>query len=346
MDVRCTYLTIREKIEQSQCASLSVFAAKANESLGRDFYEAEDDMRTCYQRDRDRILHCKSFRRLKHKTQVFFSPEGDHYRTRLTHTLEVSQIARTIARALQLNEDLVEAIALGHDLGHTPFGHAGEFALDALFEGGFEHSVQSLRVVEKLERKNDAVYYGLNLTKEVRDGIKNHSFSCKDDPITLEGQVVKLSDKIAYVNHDIDDAKRAGLMVEDDIPRDVCDVLGYSQKARLDVLVKDVIDNSSEKALISQSSQIREAMLKLRSHIFEAVYDCETVKTESDKASEVVKSLFKYYVSHGEIDLSSYSCPENAGCRERQVVDYIAGMTDGYALRDWIKLFGLKTWNF
>ena len=240
-------MTVRERIEREEAARLSAYAALAANSRGRDLHDEADEFRTCYQRDRDRIIHCKAFRRLKHKTQVFYSPEGDHYRTRLTHTLEVSQIARTMARALMLNEDLTEAISLGHDLGHTPFGHSGEAAMNEVLPDGFHHNQQSLRVVEFVERRNGRDERGLNLTWEVRNGILCHSAEWPEQAATLEGQVVKLADKIAYVNHDVDDAVRAGIITESMIPEEARDLLGQTRRERLDTLVADVIRQSQGK---------------------------------------------------------------------------------------------------
>ena len=255
--------TIREQLEDLEFKTLSKYATFSKNSLGRDKPETECDLRTIFQRDRDRIIHCKSFRRLKHKTQVFLVPEGDHYRTRLTHTLEVSQIARTIAKSLRLNEDLTEAIALGHDLGHTPFGHAGESVLNGLLPNGFEHCFQSVRLVEKIERNGQ----GLNLTKEVRDGILNHRTSGK--PFTMEGKVVRISDKIAYINHDVDDAISAKLIKEEDLPIEIREVLGMNVRERINTLISDIIEQSYEKPDIIQSPKIKDAMQKLRKWLFE-----------------------------------------------------------------------------
>ena len=259
-------MTIREKQEQWEAQYLSSYAALSKNSRGRERYEAQCDIRPVYQRDRDRILHSKSFRRLKHKTQVFLTPQGDHYRTRLTHTLEVSQNARTIAKALRLNEDLVEAIALGHDLGHTPFGHAGERALDILCSKGFGHYEQSVRVVEKLENSGR----GLNLTFEVRDGIRNHRTAGR--PSTLEGKIVRLSDKIAYINHDIDDAIRAGILVAEDIPREYTEILGCTTSQRLNTMIHDIVKNSEGKPDIIMSQDVSRAMSDLRKFMFANVY--------------------------------------------------------------------------
>ncbi|MBR3262736.1 MAG: deoxyguanosinetriphosphate triphosphohydrolase, partial [Lachnospiraceae bacterium] len=285
-------MLIREKKEKAEYDNLSPFAAKSAESKGREVPEEPCDIRTCFQRDRDRILHSKSFRRLKHKTQVFLAPTGDHYRTRLTHTLEVSQIARTIASSLFLNEDLTEAIALGHDLGHTPFGHAGERALNTKYP--FSHSRQSLRVVEKLEDEGK----GLNLTWEVRDGIVNHSMSRLAN--TLEGRIVRLSDKIAYINHDMDDAIRAGILSEDDVPKEIANVLGATRKARLDFLVKNIIENSIDRDDIVMSQEAFEAMIDLRQFMFDNLYFNSSCKTEEYKAEGMVITLYDYYLDHQE----------------------------------------------
>ena len=272
------FMNIREMREAWEADYLSPYASLSRNTKGRDREEAPCDIRTVYQRDRDRILHCKSFRRLKHKTQVFLAPEGDHYRTRLTHTLEVAQIARTISRALQLNEDLTEAIALGHDLGHTPFGHSGERILDELCPYGFAHYKQSVRVVEVLEKNGN----GLNLTWEVRNGIMNHRTS--GNPSTLEGQVVRFSDKIAYIHHDMDDAQRAGIITEDDIPVTMRTFLGYTTRERLNTFVHNIIENSMDKDSISMSPDVFEAMMELRALMFRNVYENPVAKKEEDKA--------------------------------------------------------------
>lgn len=310
-------------------------------SAGRDFEEEPCDIRTVYQRDRDRILHCKSFRRLKHKTQVFLAPEGDHYRTRLTHTLEVAQIARTIARALRLNEDLTEAIALGHDLGHTPFGHAGEEALNTVCAGGFAHYKQSVRVVEVVEKKGQ----GLNLTKEVRDGILNHRTS--GHPSTLEGQIVRLSDKIAYINHDIDDAIRAGLMTEAGLPREMTDVLGHSVRERLNTLIHDVIDNSFGRPAIVMSPDRERAMKALRVYMFENLYLNPIPKREDHKAQNLLKELYRYYTDKPEELPEEYQerMERQTDSLERVVCDYIAGMSDSFAIAKYEELFVPQSWK-
>ena len=278
-------MTIREELENNEFRSLSEYAAFSRNSKGRDREESACDIRTCYQRDRDRIIHCKAFRRLKHKTQVFLAPAGDHYRTRLTHTLEVSQIARTIAKALRLNEELTEAIALGHDLGHTPFGHAGEAALNKVCQEGFSHFEQSIRVVELLEKKGQ----GLNLTWEVRDGIINHRTS--GNPATLEGKIVRLSDKIAYINHDIDDAIRGKILREEDIPDTYTNVLGHSKQERLNTMIYDIVNHSRYQPDILMSEEISQAMKDLRQFMFERVYSNPLAKGEEYKAKRMLASL-------------------------------------------------------
>lgn len=334
-------MNIREQQEQWECERLSRYASKSAESMGRDREEEPCDMRTVYQRDRDRILHSKSFRRLKHKTQVFLSPEGDHYRTRLTHTLEVAQIARTIARSLRLNEDLTEAIALGHDLGHTPFGHAGEAVLDKVCSEGFSHCEQSVRVVEFLEKKGE----GLNLTKEVRDGIRNHKTA--GSPSTLEGQVVRLSDKIAYINHDIDDAIRGRILAEEDIPSAYTTVLGSTVKQRLDTIIHDVVGNSLDSPVIHMSQEVEAAMTNLRRFMFESVYTNPKAKSEEIKAKKMIAELYAYYMenSDGLPEEYRYLMEEKGQSRERTVCDYIAGMTDGYSIAVFKSIFVPRSWK-
>lgn len=334
-------MTIREQLELREIEYLSPYAALSKDSAGRKVEEPECDIRPVFQRDRDRILHCKAFRRLKQKTQVFLLPKGDHYRTRLTHTLEVSQNARTIAKALRLNEDLVEAIALGHDLGHTPFGHAGERALNQVCPEGFKHHEQSVRVVEILEKQGR----GLNLTWEVRDGILNHKSS--GVPHTLEGQIVRLSDKIAYINHDIDDAIRGGILMEEDIPKEFADVLGTSTRIRLDTMIHDVITNSMEQPAICMSEQVRNAAVGLRKFLFENVYQNPTAKGEEKKAINMVANLYEFYVEHLECLPGQYlDMMETRGeCRERIVCDYIAGMTDSYAVKKFEEYFIPESWK-
>ncbi|MBQ9701152.1 MAG: deoxyguanosinetriphosphate triphosphohydrolase [Lachnospiraceae bacterium] len=333
-------MNIREKWEQVEKLTLSQYAAHSCDSMGRDRYEEQCDMRTVYQRDRDRIIHCKAFRRLKHKTQVFLAPAGDHYRTRLTHTLEVAQIARSIARALSLNEDLAEAIALGHDLGHTPFGHAGERALNEVCSLGFAHYKQSVRVVEILEKDGN----GLNLTKEVRDGILNHRTS--GSPCTLEGKVVRLSDKIAYINHDIDDAIRGGILTEDDIPTEFTDVLGTSTKSRLDGLIRDIVEHSIDKNDIYMSPEIEKAMKGLRAYMFESVYKNPVAKGQETKAESMVKSLYDYYLNNRDKlpQEFTYLIEELGEEPERVVCDYISGMSDQYSVMKYKEIFIPKFW--
>ncbi|MGN0351183.1 MAG: deoxyguanosinetriphosphate triphosphohydrolase [Roseburia sp.] len=333
-------MSIREEIEEMERETLSPYAMLSENSKGREREEEQCDIRPVFQRDRDRILHCKAFRRLKNKTQVFLTPKGDHYRTRLSHTLEVSQNARTIAKALRLNEDLVEAIALGHDMGHTPFGHAGEYILNQLCEDGFKHNEQSVRVVEKLE-KNGA---GLNLTWEVRDGILNHQ--TKSTPHTLEGKIVRLSDKIAYVNHDIDDAIRAQILTEDDIPMELKKTLGFSTKQRLNTLIHNIIINSQGKDDIIMSREVEEAMVELRHFMFEHVYKNPVAKGEEVKAKAMIEQLFYYYLEHIELLPQKYLRMMEAGEKKQRVVcDYIAGMTDQYAITKFSEFFLPQAWQ-
>lgn len=335
-------MNIREITEQREKEVLSPYASLSLNSRGREREEAQCDIRPIYQRDRDRILHCKSFRRLKHKTQVFLSPQGDHYRDRLTHTLEVSQIARTIAGALRLNENLTEAIALGHDLGHTPFGHAGERALNRVTNGGFVHSEQSVRVVEVLEKKGQ----GLNLTWEVRDGIRNHRTSGR--PATLEGKIVQLADKIAYLNHDIDDAQRAGILKEKDIPQEYKKILGSSTKERLNTMIHDIVINSMDSPEIILSQDVRWAMENLRKFMFRMVYTDKTAKSEEGKAEAVITALYEYYEEHLESLPEEYLVMiyyRGEGV-SRSVCDYISGMTDQYAMAKYTEIFIPKAWRY
>ena len=334
-------MTIREQLELREMDYLSPYATKSKESLGRKREEPECDLRPVFQRDRDRILHSKSFRRLKQKTQVFLLPKGDHYRTRLTHTLEVSQNARTIAKALRLNEDLVEAISLGHDLGHTPFGHAGERALNEVCPNGFKHNEQSVRVVEFLEKEGR----GLNLTKEVLDGILTHQTA--GDPMTLEGQVVRLSDKIAYVNHDIDDAIRGGILSEADIPPKFRKILGNSTKERLNTITHDVIINSMDQPKVQMSEEVGEAMKGLRRFMFENVYRNPVAKQEENKAIDMVKNLYNYYMEHFEKLPGEYLriMQLNGDSKEQAICDYIAGMTDNYAVKVFQEIFVPESWK-
>ena len=333
--------TIRELLEQDEIRTLSPFASLSVNSKGRDVPEDACDIRTVYQQDRDRILHCKSFRRLKHKTQVFLAPEGDHFRTRLTHTLEVSQIARTISKALHLNQDLTEAIALGHDLGHTPYGHCGENVLNRLSPDGFQHNYQSVRIVEVLERGGT----GLNLTKEVRDGILNHKTA--GHPATLEGCVVRISDKIAYLYHDVDDAISAGILQENDLPKEYTDILGHSAKDRLDRIIHDVILNSFEKDEICQNDEIEEAMYGIRKWMFQHIYSGSSVaKQEEIKAQRMIELLYQYYLEHPEQMTSEYTWLISKGnSTERVVCDYISGMTDTYANEKFEELFVPEGWR-
>jgi len=333
-------MTIRESMEQWEEDYLSPYAAKSRNSKGRDRQEVECDIRPVFQRDRDRIIHCKAFRRLKDKTQVFLSPEGDHYRTRLTHTLEVSQNARTIAKALKLNEELVEAIALGHDLGHTPFGHAGERALNKVCPLGFDHSVQSVRTVERLEKNGQ----GLNLTYEVKDGIRNHQTSGR--PHTLEGKIVRLSDKIAYIHHDMDDAVRAGILTEMDVPADIRAVLGSTPGDRLDCFIHDIVTNSMDKNDIIMSERVDKAMKDIRKFMFENVYTNPIAKSEEAKAEALVETLYHHYMKHTDdmpeefLNLLSEGEP-----REQVVCDYIGAMTDRYAIALYNDIFVPKSWQ-
>lgn len=332
-------MSVREHWEHVEEEILSPYAAKSVLSKGRLHYEAPCDVRTAYQRDRDRILHSKAFRRLKHKTQVFISPEGDHYRTRLTHTLEVSQIARTIARALRLNEDLTEAIALGHDLGHTPFGHAGEKILDKICSFPFKHREQSLRVVDVLE---DGV--GLNLTWEVRDGILNHSGG--GIPETLEGQVVHFSDRIAYINHDIEDAQRAGLLREEDIPAQIADVLGNGKRMRINGMIHNIIENSSDRDRVLMSDEHWEATNQLRQFMFDTVYLSQRALKEAKKTEFILRSLFEYYMEQPEKIPHESTVPQLPEYgTERVVADFIAGMTDRYAMNLFGRLFIPNPWR-
>jgi len=339
--------TIREMLENIERDTLVARAALSAETRGRDREETEDDIRPSYQRDRDRIIHCKAFRRLKHKTQVFLAPEGDHYRTRLTHVLEVTQIARTIAKSLRLNEVLTEAIGLGHDLGHSAFGHAGEAALNKLVKGGFDHYRQSVRVVEVLE--NDG--RGLNLTVEVRDGILKHSKGEKGEllrrrpksrALTLEGDIVRISDIIAYVNHDIDDGIRAGVLTEDDIPKDIRKALGNKGGDRIDRMVRDVIDSTlaCDYAQISMSAEVLEALEELRTYMFQNMYLTPTVRGEFVKAQRTLTALFEHVIAHPEEFLDT-SRDEPV---ERLAIDFIAGMTDRYAINLYERLFVPRAW--
>ncbi len=336
-------MLLRKELEKREFEILSETAAKSAESKGRLFPEEKCDIRTEFQRDRDRIIHSKAFRRLMHKTQVFLAPEGDHFRTRLTHTIEVSQIARTIARALNLNEDLTEAIALGHDLGHTPFGHNGEEVLNKIHPGGFEHNVQSLRVADVIESTPSR--RGMNLTMEVRDGIVNHTG--KAMPFTLEGQIVKISDRIAYINHDIDDAIRSGVISAEDLPEEALRLFGKTHRQRINNMVADVIKNSDGKDRIYQSPEYKESLDSLRSFMFANVYKSSRVKREEDlnKVEVVISSLYDYFIDN--IDQLPEDMKEIAARdgKNEAVKDYVAGMTDRFALATYTDLFVPKGWK-
>jgi dGTPase len=326
----------REDQEKREYIILSEFACKSVESKGRSFDELKCNIRTDFQRDRDRIVHSKAFRRLMHKTQVFLSQEGDHFRTRLTHTIEVSQISRTICRALGLNEDLAEAIALGHDLGHTPFGHLGEKVLNDIHPGGFRHNIQSLRVVDVLE--GDRRKGGLNLTAEVRDGIRNHTGTVK--PFTLEGQVVKISDRIAYINHDIDDALRIGVLQQSDLPPTCLKVLGVDHRTRIDTMVRDMISTSDGKDHISQSPEIKAQMDVLRSFMFKRVYESLDVKLEeeTERCEKVIITLYRHFIANPDyLPKDTQEMITDYGIAEVSK-DYVASMTDRYAITNYEKI--------
>lgn len=335
-------MNIRETTEAVENNILSKLGTKSKETKGRRLDENKCDIRTEFQRDRDRIIHSKAFRRLKHKTQVFLSPEGDHYRTRLTHTLEVAQISRTIARALRLNEDLTESIALGHDLGHTPFGHCGEYVLNSIYPGGFKHNEQSLRVVDILEKQREKKH-GLNLTDEVRDGILNHTG--KNKPYTLEGQIVKISDRIAYINHDIDDALRANILTVNSIPLDCIKALGRNHRERINTMIVDVIKNSNNKEFISMSEEIYFFTKKLRDFMFEKVYLNIEAKKEEGKAQNMIIELYDFFCKHPdrlpEELLSEIKQDNNI---EEKVKDYIAGMSDRYVINRFKEIYVPKFW--
>lgn len=325
-------MSIRQELEDREREYLSPYAVCSADTKGREQPITPCSIRTEFQRDRDRIVHCKSFRRLKFKTQVFIAPEGDHYRTRLTHTLEVSQVARTLARALRLNEDLAEAIAMGHDLGHTPFGHSGERSLDKLTQGGFRHNEQSLRIVEVLEGGE-----GLNLTWEVRDGILNHSGKLK--PATLEGECVARADRIAYINHDIDDAIRAGVLREFEIPHELLRILGETHGQRIETMICDILKESSNRPVIKMSDRIQDACDEMRRFLFEKVYLDEWRTGEERRCDHMLTALFEYFCEHpGEMPLEYVQIAYRDGT-ERAVTDYLACMTDRYALRTYQKIF-------
>ena len=351
-------MTIREIFEENEKKFLSKHAKLSSKSEGREKAEPDCDTRTCFQRDRDRIIHCKSFRRLKHKTQVFFNPEGDHYRDRLTHTLEVSQISRSTAKALFLNEELTEAIALGHDLGHTPFGHAGENVLDLIMKDNlgndarFFHNEQSVRVVKDIEQ-NGA---GLNLTFEVIDGIKNHTGS--ESPSTLEGKIVRISDKIAYINHDIDDAVRAGIFSIRDLPQKDLEVLGCTHRIRINTIVLDIIKNSSEKNDIIISEKINSSLYSLRAFLFKNLYLRKPVKIEERKTEKILKELFDFYLKNFKVFIKDYNLKANINYNKNTdfttfefnkkvilICDYIASMTDRFALNKFTQLFIPEKWE-
>jgi dGTPase len=343
-------MTLREQLEAREREILAPQAARSADSKGRLRPEVEDDVRPAFQRDRDRIIHCKAFRRLKHKTQVFFAPTGDHYRTRLTHTLEVSQIARTVAKVLRLHEELTEAIALGHDLGHTPFGHAGERVIDRLMPGGFNHYEQSLRIVDQLE--NDGA--GLNLSWEVRDGIAKHSKGKSGAPVgmapelrasTIEGQIMRVADLIAYVNHDIDDSIRAGILRPSDLPEEPIAVLGRSSSARIGTLVKDVVTQTMAGGLseIRMGGRVLDALLALRSFLFDAVYENSTATAEFKKASDILSGLWEKVRERPEEFLDRRTIDKEG--LDAATRDFLAGMTDRYAVRLFEQLFIPKPWT-
>lgn len=333
-------MLIRETLEQWEDEYLSPFAMLSRNSKGRLKDEEPCDIRPVFQRDRDRIIHSKAFRRLKDKTQVFLTPDGDHYRTRLTHTLEVSQNARTIAKALRLNEELVEAIALGHDLGHTPFGHAGERALDRVCPGGFEHARQSVRTVDVLEKDGQ----GLNLTYEVRDGILNHQ--TKGMPCTLEGKVVRISDKIAYIHHDMDDAIRAGILKESDVPYEIGSVIGYTTGERLDHFIHDIVTTSMHLNDIRMSPETDTAMKNLRQFMFENVYKNPQAKGEESKAEALIETLYEYFLRNFDLIPREFQVlTDNGDSKEQVVCDYVGAMTDRYAISTYESIFIPNTWH-
>ncbi|MCE5343246.1 MAG: deoxyguanosinetriphosphate triphosphohydrolase [Eubacteriales bacterium] len=326
-------MTIREQWEQHEAQWLSPYAVRSADTRGRQQPTPPCDVRTDFQRDRDRIIHCKGFRRLKFKTQVFLAPKGDHYRTRLTHTLEVSQVARTLARALHLNEDLTEAIALGHDLGHTPFGHIGEKTLDRLMPGGFEHNVQSLRMVDVLEKDGK----GLNLTWEVRDGIRTHSGN--DEPATLEGWCVRRADRIAYINHDIDDAIRGGVLKAFELPHRCVTVLGDTHSKRINTMILDVVQNSADQPYVRMSPEINEASEELRAFLFENVYNDSWRQEEEKRCDYVLSALYAHYVQNPSLMPAEYVQIVYQTGVDRAVCDFLACMTDRYATNDFTSIF-------
>ena len=332
-------MTVREQTQAREREQLSPYACLSEKSQGRAREEEQCPLRTCFQRDIDRIVHCKAFRRLMHKTQVFLQPEGDHYRTRMTHTLEVTRIARTIARGLRLNEDLTEAAALGHDLGHTPFGHAGERVLSAILPGGFAHNEQSVRVVDVLEKDGE----GLNLSYEVRRGILCHTGP--DTAETMEGRIVRLADKIAYINHDIDDAIRGGIIYPMDIPVSISQVLGFTHSERINALVTDIIQSSHGTGDVVQSPSFRTAMNELREFMFEYVYRNPVAKGEEGKAQDMLRRLFDYYRSNPDALPGEYQQIRAAEGVDRAVCDYISGMTDKYAVEQFSAVFIPRSWS-
>lgn len=332
--------SLKEKTYEIERAFLSPYATFSEKSKGRERKEEQCAMRTDFQRDRDRLIYCKSFRRLKNKTQVFFSPEGDHYITRLTHTLDVAQISRSIARTLSLNEDLAEAIALGHDLGHTPFGHSGERILNSLNPQGFQHNVQSLRVVDVLEKEGR----GLNLTFEVRDGILNHKKSGK--PATLEGKCVSLADRIAYINHDLDDAVRAGILSLKDIPEEIFDVLGTSSKQRINTAITSIYNNSNGINDVKMDKEVEKASESLRAFMFKRVYYSTTAKSEEDKAERMLTEMYRYFIDNVDKMPATYVSLLERFPREQVVCDYLSSMTDRYAIYMFNCIFVPKGWTF
>lgn len=333
-------MTIRESLEQREKEYLSPYASLSMESRGRERQEPQCDLRPVFQRDRDRVVHCRAFRRLKDKTQVFLTPEGDQYRTRLTHTLEVSQTGRTIAKALKMNEDLVDAIALGHDLGHTPFGHAGERALNRACPLGFRHNEQSVRTVDRLEKSGK----GLNLTFEVKDGILNHQTT--GQPHTLEGKIVRLADKIAYIHHDMDDAVRGGILKESDVPGEIREVLGSSPGERLDHFIHDIITTSMNQNDIMMSESVEKAMKQIRQFMFERVYTNPAAKSEEDKAEMLMDTLYHHYLKHIDDLPEEFIALLNEGePRERVVCDYVGAMSDRFAIAVYEEIYIPKSWQ-
>ena len=333
-------MTIREELEKREHRILSPYATFSDETRGRDREEEPCDMRTAFARDRDRILHSKAFRRLKHKTQVFLAPYGDHYRTRLTHTLEVSQIARTMAKALRCNEDRPEAIALAHDIGHTPFGHVGERALTKASGKSFSHNEHGVRVVEKIENAGK----GLNLTWEVRDGILNQKTSLK--PSTIEGDIVRVSDKIAYISHDIDDGIRAGVLSEEGLPAELTAVLGHSTRERINKMITDVVENSGDSERIKMSDTCWNALIELRKYMFDTLYTNEVVKQEETKAFKIIEILYAYYMEHINLLPEEFLNMESESTSISDIVCYyIAGMTDNYAVENFQNIYIPRSWN-